>query len=468
MTILKRTSSALMIFSLVSGMAFAAGTQEAADSDEMKPVRILSEITGGKDPDEHDLWQAEALKLSGMPIDMTVVSGSDYNTKLTTTLASGEDYDIVYMLSSNFEKLFRMDLFEPMTAMIESSEVFSDPAAFDQREWNRIRRDDGEIYGIFSKYEGGRLPLVRWDWMENLGLEEPETLDEYHELLRQFTFGDPDGDGVDNTYGLTMKNIYDIQPFMSGFGVAGGYAGGYAKDSSGNWYLPWASDEAAEAYNWLAMLFAEGLIDPNFPTNGSSNCREMILSGRAGMMVYWDNWTGLFNDKARAADPDTDFEIRGLTPAKDSDGSAMLTAGQDGLWVMLKRSTNKEAAFRFLEFMNTFDGQILQTLGIEGHDYTREGETYTLTETGKQHAMDHGVVVPKDMTWANPVKVPLNFDQSRAIVAEYGQPEVLREHSDSAKEIITKYGVRAIMGAMTGEEAVAAMQKELKAKNYID
>lgn len=82
--------------------------------------------------------------------------------------------------------------------------------------------------------------------------------------------------------------------------------------------------------------------------------------------------------------------------------------------------------------------------------------------------MDHGVVVPKDMTWVNPVSIPKNFLEAQKIVLQYGQPEVLRQTSNAAKDIITKYGVRAIMGALTGEEAVAAMQADLKAKGYID
>ena len=355
----------IVIMTFFTGFLSAEGQKDTSEDVNMTPVRILSEITGGKDPDEHDLWLQEAERLSGIPLEMTYVAGGDYVTKLTTALASGADYDIVYMISSSFEKLYDMDLFEPMTGQIESSSIFSDSSRFNQAEWERIRRDNGEIYGIFNKYEGGRLPLVRKDWLNTVGLEDPVSLEDYHEMLRRFTFSDPDGNGRDDTYGLTMKNLYDIQPFMSAFGIGGGYAGGYAKDSKGKWYIPWASDEAAAVYDWLAAAFEEGLIDPNFPTNGSSNCREMILSDRAGMMVYWDNWTGLFNEKARSANENTNFEIMGMAPPLDKNGHTMLTYGQDGLWVMLKRSTNKENAFRYLEFFNTKEGQILQTLGIE-------------------------------------------------------------------------------------------------------
>ena len=315
----------LALFAVVP--LFAGGQSEASGDAEIKPVRILAEITGGKDPAEHVLWEQQAFELSGIPIEMTVVSGSDYRTKLTTTLASGEDYDIIYMLSVEFEKLHHMDLFEPLTKMIEQSAVLGDESKFAQSEWERIRRDDGEIYGVFNKYEGGRLPLVRADWMEKLGISEPETLEDYHEMFRKFTFNDPDGNGKDDTYGLTLKNVYDLQPFMSAKGIGGGYGGGYAEDQTGKWYLPWASDEAAEVYDFLADMYAEGLIDPNFATNGSSNCREMILSGRAGVMVYWDNWVGLFNQKGAGSPDMPDFEIKALVPPKDENGNTMLTSG---------------------------------------------------------------------------------------------------------------------------------------------
>ncbi|WP_304944619.1 extracellular solute-binding protein [Vallitalea guaymasensis] len=437
---------------------------DAKEVDNTEPVKILSAITGGKDPDEHVLWQKEIERVLGIKVDITKIA-NEYVTKLTATLASGDDMDIVYMNSGQFEKLFKTGLFEPLTKYIENSPILSDPDVVDSKEWERIRREDGEIYAVFNKYEGGRMPLIRRDWLEKLGLEEPNTLEEYYEVFKAFTHNDPDGNNKNDTYGLTLKAIYDIQPFMSAYGLFDGEA----QDENGKWYIPWATEEAVPVYDWLAKLYDEGLLDPNFATNTSSACREMILSNRAGMFVYWDNWVGLFNSKVRSKEPDNPFEIKGLPPILDENGNGVLTSGQDGLWVMLKTSKNKDQAFRFLESaFYTREGIIINTLGIEGHDYNIENGKYVLTETGEQHAMDHGIVVPKTLNYESPMPQPLNYEEARDIVIKYGKSEILRDTTKDAKEIIKKHAIQAILGVVNGEKAVKDMQKELKAKKFID
>jgi len=440
-------------------------TDKKATEENTKPLKILTSITGGKDPDEHILWQQEIERVLGIEVEVTKITGEEYNTKLTAALASGEDYDIVCMGSDDFEKLNKTGLFEPLTSYIESSEILTDPKVISQSEWDRIRRDDGEIYAVFNKYEGGRMPLIRWDWLQKLGLGTPKTLDDYYTVFKAFKEKDPDGNKKDDTYGITIKNIYDLQPFMSAYGLFDGEA----MDENGKWYIPWATEAAIPVYDWFAKLYADGLLDPNFATNSSSACREMILSDKAGAFVYWDNWVGLFNTKVRSEKPDSSFEIKGLPPILDAHGKGTLTSGQDGLWLVLKSSKNKEKAFKFLEeSLYTQEGIIINTLGIEGHDYNIVDGKYVLTEIGTEHASDHGIVVPKALNFKSPLPQPLHYEEARDIIIKYGKSEVLRETSKDAKDIIKKHALQAMLGVVSGEEAVANMQKELKAKKYID
>lgn len=46
------------------------------------------------------------------------------------------------------------------------------------------------------------LMWIRQDWLENLGLSQPKTIDELINVIEKFTTDDPDGNGVDDTYGL--------------------------------------------------------------------------------------------------------------------------------------------------------------------------------------------------------------------------------------------------------------------------
>ena len=46
---------------------------------------------------------------------------------------------------------------------------------------------------------------IRKDWLANLGLEMPTNDREFLEVLKQFTFNDPDGNGKDDTWGTTSN-----------------------------------------------------------------------------------------------------------------------------------------------------------------------------------------------------------------------------------------------------------------------
>ena len=55
--------------------------------------------------------------------------------------------------------------------------------------------------------------MVRKDWLDKLGLEEPSTMDEVADMLRAFINDDPDGDGEADTIGLAMRaDVYGGYP----------------------------------------------------------------------------------------------------------------------------------------------------------------------------------------------------------------------------------------------------------------
>ena len=57
---------------------------------------------------------------------------------------------------------------------------------------------DGKLLCIprITVYNGAmKTVYFRQDWLDNLGLSEPTTLDELHDVLYAFTYDDPDGNG---------------------------------------------------------------------------------------------------------------------------------------------------------------------------------------------------------------------------------------------------------------------------------
>ena len=130
---------------------------------------------------------------------------------------------------------------------------------------------EGRIYGFAtpSAISGNEGLLVRQDWLDNLGLSVPTTLDELYDVLYAFTYNDPDGNGKNDTYGFgafveetVSYEIYPgrrFEPLMGAFGVEGTW-----NMSSSNFGL---KIHDANYYDWMVFFkkcIDTGVIDPNW------------------------------------------------------------------------------------------------------------------------------------------------------------------------------------------------------------
>ena len=79
---------------------------------------------------------------------------------------------------------------------------------------------DGKMMGLGPPevYGDGVFIWLRADWLEKLGLSEPKTMDDVIAISKAFTTQDPDGNGVNDTYGLAItKDLYGGAMGLEGF-----------------------------------------------------------------------------------------------------------------------------------------------------------------------------------------------------------------------------------------------------------
>jgi putative aldouronate transport system substrate-binding protein len=437
-------------------------TSDKKDADEKQTLRILTNVVGGKDPEEHELFVKEVEKLTGFDVEMEKPP-SDYDQKLLTAISSGEKYDLIYLTKNTMDVLVDQGALTKLNDKINNSEILSDTKVIPTEEWDMITYDDGSIYGVFNKSEGGTMPIVRQDWLEKLNLEEPKTLDEFYKVLKSFKEQDPDGNGKDDTYGLSTAGLYDIQGFMSAEGVKYKYV---IKD--GKRTIPYATEKAVPVYEWFAKLYKEGILDPNFATNDTGKMRELFLTDRVGLVTYWDAWVGLFNNIRLTEDPETEFVAKGITGA-EGPNDFMLRRGDPSMFAIPVNAENPDAAIKFLEMWHSEEGNILSTLGIEGHDYTKSNGKYELTDTGKEHGLDHGVIIPNNTQFENPIGLLPGVKEARELIMNNNSTlELSTGNWPDAEKIVTNYAFKAMMGEIPAEKAVKKMQEELLAADLID
>ncbi|WP_438351789.1 extracellular solute-binding protein [Paenibacillus sp. FA6] len=440
-----------------------SGTETPAVSADGGKLEILTGNVGGKTPEGNAAFEKELSEKLGLDVTLDKPA-SDFDQKVLTALSSGAKYDLIEVSDlAKLDAFIKQGVVTDLSDFVQSSTVLSDPTVIPTGEWDQVKGPDGKIYGVFSKFQGATMPIVRKDWLEKLNLQEPKTLDELYTVLKAFKEGDPDGDGKANTYGLSTSGLYDIQGIMSAAGLKNRYV-----MQDGKRTIPYATDAAIPMYEWFAKLVKEGIMDPNFITNDTAKMRNLFLTDRVGMVTYWDAWVGMFNNLKKTEDPNTTFQAEGMLSIPAADGTILMRRGDPDFWIIPANAPHPEAAKKFLEFWNTQEGITLGSLGVQDFDYTLDNGTYTLTETGQTANMDHGVPYWYNSTVKSPFPALPGVEDAMALSKQHATLELSLSTWPDAEKIVNNYALKAMSGQMAAKDAVAQMQKELKNANLID
>lgn len=254
---------------------------------------------------------------------------------------------------------------------------------------------NGHSYGFASpgsiaKNEG---LLIRKDWLDKLGLEVPTNTDELMEVMRAFTFNDPDGNGRNDTwgYGAFVETNAQLKgypgarlwPIMGAFGVEGLWS--FEADTAGlSIYKP----EFYDFMQYMMQMINEGVIDPNWLTYKKDDFRAAWKQGRFGMM-YEQNAAYASTSNYAPFDknfPDGEWIV--IDPPAGPDGKASVGAFDQNyrIYAVSQKAVNNgklDKICEMLEWMSSDEGYHLLGWG-------QEGVNYVLDESGIPVAGDLG------------------------------------------------------------------------------
>ena len=234
--------------------------------------------------------------LKALNIDLQLICVSEnFTQQLALTIASGDIPDLILMEYRTYVEYANEGLFTDLTGLVDQySDLMDYVNTGDQGEmcWNRMKVD-GAIYGIPTRSVNTSMltTAIRQDWLDNLGLQVPATIDELTEVLRAFTEDDPDQNGLNDTYGLStygMHNIYSMNYLSTIFGAFGAAPGQqYLLNDDGTVTTNVISDEYKAAVSYLHDIYAAGYMDPEIFTNSNSQAYEKFATGKMG---FWPCW----------------------------------------------------------------------------------------------------------------------------------------------------------------------------------
>ena len=241
------------------------------------------------------------------------------------------------------------------------------------------KTDEGDYFGFtFIKDDEISLitdgPLLRKDWLDDLGLEVPETIDDWEKVLRAFKEEKGATAPVStDTYGLAM--------FSNGFNTTSPLNGYYQEDGvvKTGFYEEGFKNYVTRLNKW----YSEGLLDQDFTTLDMTTINSNILSGVSGATY---NSIGSGIGRYMAAATEEGYSLVGapypVGKAGDERKFTTISAIVPGGYAAAITTSCKNIplAMKFLDYGYSEEGHMLMNFGIEGESYEMKDDYPAYTE----------------------------------------------------------------------------------------
>lgn len=382
-----------VIIVFVAGCIRFGGVEDSSDASKMENeyegYPLKSDVTltywMGLNPtvSSHSISVGDTIfaknleEKTGVKIKYIHPPSSGVSEAFSTMIASGNLPDIIGYRWATFpggpDNAISQGIIRKLNQLIDKySPNFKKLLEDDPNLLIATKTDMGNLYGypfiredeIALTFFGG---MIRGDWLEELNLDPPETIDEWETTLKAFK--DSKGIEVPLTFSMEEYRFGLSSAFLNAFGAASEF---YLDDGKVKYgpYEPAYNDFIKLMSRW----YKEGLFDYDFANQASDRINSMVINGQIGAMFgFCGSDFGMIIPAAKERNPS--FK---MVPVK----YPVLVKGQkpeiaqrdwqvtDDTVVISATSKHPELAARFLDYGYSKDGNLYYNFGTEGLSYT--------------------------------------------------------------------------------------------------
>jgi len=361
-----------------------SGNSASEDQKGKNPViSIMAPLHFPDTPSKEIIEQIE--ELTNMKLDINWVPDGIYTDKMMTALTTNSLKKATFVKHTDYKLVknaIRSDAFWEIGPYLERFPNLRHLNA----GINSQAAIDGKVYGLYTERPSSRQGIIiREDWLENLGMEKPKTLEELYEVIRRFTVDDPDRNGKRDTVGLTDRNDLVFGAFKtlsSYFGTPNNWG------IAGNAVVPeFETQPYMDTMNFMRKLYTEGLMNGDFAVTSKELQRDQIIRGAAG--VYIGSMTDVQRLSLEAKEFNENARFTIVNRILGPDGYRVWSIpNYNGLYLFSKQAirTEEELLAMLAFFDRTMDKDIANILkyGLEDKHYILKDQQVLLPEETSQ------------------------------------------------------------------------------------
>ncbi len=224
---------------------------------------------------------------ANVEVEWDIQSSATWGDKKNLMITSGELPDVFYMNALNSNDV---NEYAPQGMIIELTDLIAEhaprlSAVFEEMPNYKsvcVNPDDGKIYSIARAAEreaqyGAGVTYINKAWLDQLGLDIPETTEDFYNALKAFKDNDPNGNSQNDEIPYTFHwNVnkpdqsYNFSTLFGSFGYTDSTSHFIADENGEVVYTP-QTEEWKEAIKYFATMFEEELFDAEgFTTQDTS------------------------------------------------------------------------------------------------------------------------------------------------------------------------------------------------------
>ena len=334
-------------------------------------LNFLGPSAGTFDIDK-DPTKALIESLTGYTVNYEELPQSSATETLNLRLGSRDEFHAVKVTKNQYETLVQQCALLDLSPYIDKYAT-NMQNAISEASWDAVRIGDA-IYGIPEAVSSENIDYtigIRQDWLDELDLDMPTTIEEFTEMLVAFDeyYGvDSLGNPRSEFKALTFdKNNYVISTVASGFSL---YTDWQVVD---NKLVALAENPNFNLYlDYMKGLFDQGLVDESVASNDFSTAMTKFAQGNAGAIVMaW--WNSIAVADSLRAGGQVGAEISYMQPLANEDGVRLIKRGTGVPYItVIPAYMNEEAPYAINWIDSKLDPDNFReiVIGEEGVHYT--------------------------------------------------------------------------------------------------